>query len=158
MNWKWNDEVLTITLDRLKANATNVATNQLLHVVLRRLRMVSELRVAMINGSGRFFAGWGLNAAVEGEPIDTNHGLDKPMLVSVNALAMGGGFEPHRLWLPRRCRWPRSSRYCLLPRRKHWKTHSGPCAVAAGQRTPPCCIRSMPPSVSCPRRLARTPT
>ena len=42
-------------MDRHKANATNVVTNQLLHVVFRRLRMVSELRVAIINGSGRFF-------------------------------------------------------------------------------------------------------
>ena len=46
---------MTITLDRHKANATNVVTNQLLHVVFRRLRMVSELRVAIITGSGRVF-------------------------------------------------------------------------------------------------------
>lgn len=60
--------VLTITLDRPKANAINVATSLLLHAAFRRLQQEPALRVAIITGTGRFFsAGWDLNAATEGE-------------------------------------------------------------------------------------------
>ena len=98
--------VLTITLDRPKANAINVATSQALYGAFARLQQEPALRVAIITGTGRFFsAGWDLSAAVAGEAIDADHGpggfagltelfaWDKPVIAAVNGLAIGGGFE-----------------------------------------------------------------
>lgn len=98
--------VLTITLDRPKANAINVATSRALYAAFARLQDDASLRVAIITGTGRFFsAGWDLNAATEGEAIDADHGpggfaglteffsLTKPVIAAVNGLAFGGGFE-----------------------------------------------------------------
>ena len=98
--------VLTITLDRPKANAIDVTTSLALHAAFVRLQQDPALRVAIITGTGRFFsAGWDLSAAVAGEAIDADHGpggfagltefftLDKPVIAAVNGLAIGGGFE-----------------------------------------------------------------
>jgi crotonobetainyl-CoA hydratase len=98
--------VLTITLDRPKANAINVATSRALYAAFKQLQDDPTLRVAILTGTGRFFsAGWDLGAATEGEAIDADHGpggfaglteffsLSKPIIAAVNGLAFGGGFE-----------------------------------------------------------------
>lgn len=99
--------VLTVTMDRPKANAIDVDTSRALHAAFDRLQREESLRVAVLTGAGeRFFsAGWDLKAAVAGEDIDADHGpsgfggltefftLDKPVIAAVNGLAVGGGFE-----------------------------------------------------------------
>lgn len=101
-----HEGIFTMTLDRPKANAINVATSRALFAAFDRLQNDPELRVGIITGTGRFFsAGWDLGSAVEGEAIDAHHGpggfaglteffnLGKPVIAAVNGLAIGGGFE-----------------------------------------------------------------
>jgi crotonobetainyl-CoA hydratase len=101
------DAVLTITLDRPKANAVDARTSLALHDGFARLENDPELRVGIVTGAGeRFFcAGWDLKAAAAGEEVDADHGpggfagltelhhRSKPVIAAVNGLALGGGFE-----------------------------------------------------------------
>jgi crotonobetainyl-CoA hydratase len=101
------DGVLTITLDRPKANAVNASTSLALYDAFARLESDPDLRVGIVTGGGeRFFcAGWDLKAAAAGEEADADHGpggfagltelhhRSKPVIAAVNGLALGGGFE-----------------------------------------------------------------
>jgi len=102
-----SDGVLTVTLDRPRANAIDVATSRALYEAFARLESDPELRVGIVTGSGdRFFcAGWDLRAAAAGEAVDADHGPGgfagltelharaKPVIAAVNGIAAGGGFE-----------------------------------------------------------------
>jgi crotonobetainyl-CoA hydratase len=99
--------VLTIILDRPRANAIDVDTSHALYAAFARLESDPQLRVGIVTAAGdRFFcAGWDLRAAAAGEAVDADHGPGgfagltelhgraKPVIAAVNGLAAGGGFE-----------------------------------------------------------------
>ncbi|MEQ8655258.1 MAG: enoyl-CoA hydratase-related protein [Kiloniellales bacterium] len=100
-------QILIVTLDRPKANAIDAATSREMSRVFEEFRDDPDLRVAILTGGGeRFFsAGWDLKAAAEGEASESDYGkggfggitelwdLKKPVIVAMNGLAVGGGFE-----------------------------------------------------------------
>lgn len=102
-----NGHILTITLDRPKANAIDAETSREMGIVFAEYRDSPDLRVAILTGAGEkfFSAGWDLSAAEEGEDymadfgvggfggISEMHDLNKPVIAAVNGYAVGGGFE-----------------------------------------------------------------
>lgn len=101
------DGILTVTIDRPKANAIDAATSRVMGEIFARFRDNPDQRVAILTGAGeRFFsAGWDLKAAAEGESPEADYGvggfggitalwdLKKPVIAAVNGHAIGGGFE-----------------------------------------------------------------
>ncbi|MFO0998626.1 MAG: enoyl-CoA hydratase-related protein [Alphaproteobacteria bacterium] len=101
------DAVLTITLDRPKANAINAEMSHAMAAAFTRFKEDDSLQVAIITGQGeKFFSGgWDMNEVAAGVSDVDSHGAggfaglrvlldcNKPVIAAVNGYAIGGGWE-----------------------------------------------------------------
>ena len=105
--------VIEIRLNKPKVNAIDHAMSRELGEAFRRLRDDSEMRVAILTAAGDriFSAGWDLKALDAGQAqldewwedgdygeggfagLTENWTLNKPVVVALNGLVIGGGFE-----------------------------------------------------------------
>ncbi len=105
--------VMTITINRPKANAIDLPTSRKLGEAFVYFRDNPDLKVAIITGAGEkiFCAGWDLKALDSGDTplenwweaedpelggfagITEMWNLNKPVIAALNGLTIGGGFE-----------------------------------------------------------------
>lgn len=102
-----NGHIFEIILDKPKANAINYPLSIEMGKTFAAFRDDPDLRVAILTGAGeKFFStGWDLNGAASNEDYFGDYGeggfggfaelegLLKPVIVAVNGLAIGAGFE-----------------------------------------------------------------
>jgi len=110
LNFKINDGIATISLDRPKVNGMNITMVKELVHVSSKSAYDEEIRVVVLTGSGAFFsAGGDVKAMSQGgsegpallkDMADNLHRaisnfarMSKPLIVAVNGMAAGGGLS-----------------------------------------------------------------
>ena len=99
--------ILEVTLNRPKANAIDLLTNEKMGEIFMEFRDNPKLRVAILRAEGEkfFTAGWDLKAAMAEGDADGDYGiggfgglqelgnLNKPVICAVNGICCGGGLN-----------------------------------------------------------------